>query len=454
MAFGGVDPSVTFNDLPPDIAQMVEQARQRQRLAQTLQQSFLQPHAPQQIGPVAARTNPLTPLLQALGSYVTGKTSATEGENATNALKGYETEVQGERAGVASLPPTEQIAKLMASRYAPNRQFAESLGKEETRKTMQAHTAHEDAVADAQLDISRGKLDVEREQMLTDKDYKAKYIAHLDTSLAEAMRHNKADEAAKIMEVRNHAAQVGIASQMLGVHRYSVGLDPNTGQEPAGFQDRVQRILDYEQPPPGGGMQPNTPRLQAQMDRIYEAAAAQGKSFDPKYFENRNKAELQFLPTAPGGIQLRSFANVDQHLGMLEDLSTAMQNGNVKLLNEAKVAWQKATGSPAPTNLEAVKNLVGGELQKSMQVHGGGEAERKQFLDPIMTANAPAVVAGAIRNYRGVLRVQKDNMVSQARAQGVRDRFLTIPETAHEPAGGAPDPAAIAEEMRRRGLLK
>jgi hypothetical protein len=422
---GGVDPNVTFNGFPPDLQALVDQANLRRQMAQAMQQRFATPQMPVSGGPVASRMSPLEPLLSALGSYMAGKNIKSSTEDIANVGKQYQQQVQGERDSVASLPMAEQITKLLGSMNPANRAYAEGLGQQSQRAASITHMQNEDVNAAAKTDIEKGQLAETTRANLSNESYRTAYLGHLDSQLQEAIRHNKTDEVARLQGLKLEAQKVGISQQELGVKRYGVGLDPTTGQPPD-LSSRIDDILSYKRPPPGGGMQPNSPRLQAQMDQIYEEAARRGQTFNPNQFANKNKATLEFLPTAPGGIQLRSFANVDQHLGMLQDLSDAMHKGDVNLINQARVAWQKATGQPAPTNFDAVKMLVSGELQKSMAVHGGGETERKDFLAPIQTANAPDVVAGAIRNYRGVLKVQKDNLLSQARAQGVPEQYLTV----------------------------
>ena len=66
-----------------------------------------------------------------------------------------------------------------------------------------------------------------------------------------------------------------------------------------------------------------------------------------------------------------------QHLDAFVQLATAMKNNDVKLLNQAKNAWQSQFGVPAPNNIALAGQYVSNELERSSLGQAGTGEERK-----------------------------------------------------------------------------
>src|SRR5579863_7503730 len=108
----------------------------------------------------------------------------------------------------------------------------------------------------------------------------------------------------------------------------------------------------------------------------------------------------------PIGNQVRSLNNVVGHLGLMENLFTALQNGDMQALNKLNAAWQKQFGSPAPTNIQVAANVIGPELTKilSGNASAGTGPEREHFAETAGNlANAPEQTGGAIQTLKGML---------------------------------------------------
>lgn len=108
-------------------------------------------------------------------------------------------------------------------------------------------------------------------------------------------------------------------------------------------------------------------------------------------------AAVQAFSTGKQGDIVRSFNTATEHLDTLKNLAMALQNGDVRAINEAKQAFAKATGSAAPANLEVASQIVGAEVIKAITGTGGGVGERER-ADQLVGSlkNSPDQAMGAI----------------------------------------------------------
>jgi hypothetical protein len=117
------------------------------------------------------------------------------------------------------------------------------------------------------------------------------------------------------------------------------------------------------------------------------------------------------------------------HMDTLEPLIDALGTGDVKALNAAKIAFEKQTGDPAPTNYDALKEYVAGEIAKVVLPGGGGEEERQALGAPLSSSNSPqaiktsvGIIKKALASKTDALRTQWDNGTDGT--QGPFEKFL------------------------------
>jgi hypothetical protein len=82
-------------------------------------------------------------------------------------------------------------------------------------------------------------------------------------------------------------------------------------------------------------------------------------------------------PNSKVGQNIISGDTAIQHLDVFVQLAKAMKNGDVKLLNQAKNAWQTQFGVPAPNNIALAGQYVSNELERSSLGQAGTGEERK-----------------------------------------------------------------------------
>lgn len=91
------------------------------------------------------------------------------------------------------------------------------------------------------------------------------------------------------------------------------------------------------------------------------------------------------------------------HMGALDPLIDALGTGDIRLINQAKLAYQKATGQPAPTNYAAVAEMVTGEVSKAALPGGGSAPEREALGAPFEGANSPTALHSAVNQMKTIL---------------------------------------------------
>lgn len=121
------------------------------------------------------------------------------------------------------------------------------------------------------------------------------------------------------------------------------------------------------------------------------------------------------------------------HMDQLDQAATALQNGNVQLLNKAENFFGTQFGSSATTNFNVVKNFAAGEVAKAVLPGGGGEREREEIADAIKNSNSPEQLHQAIQTWRNLLASKTEALRNQwdvgtNGTQGSFDKFL-MPET-------------------------
>ncbi len=150
-----------------------------------------------------------------------------------------------------------------------------------------------------------------------------------------------------------------------------------------------------------------------------DVARAQGD------FQTAIKAREGF-GTGTQGNTVRSLNVAIDHLGTLRDLAQAMQNRDVRTLNTIKNVFQREFGYAMPTNLEAAKHIVAGEITKVIAGTGGALGDREELAKPIDGANSWDQIAGVIDNvYTPLMAGQMNGLKKQfmSSAKGTEEEF-------------------------------
>ena len=171
----------------------------------------------------------------------------------------------------------------------------------------------------------------------------------------------------------------------------------------------------------------NYPSSFAQSKPYYQQMLAQLYQYNPQASQ-QTAAAVKAFNQGKQGDQTRFLNVAVNHLDTLSGLADALHNNDVKALNTIGNFWQSQTGSPAPTNFETAKQIVGDEVTKAVIGSGGGVADRDKAQAVINAANSPEQLKGAIETYKQLMTGQLGGLKQQyENSTGRKDfeRYLT-----------------------------
>lgn len=249
----------------------------------------------------------------------------------------------------------------------------------------------------------------------------------------ESQRHNRIEEGQGAQKIGLEAATLAETKRF---HDMTAGSNLNPDGTP---NANMQAMVDMV----GQGKVPATEvtgRMQApQKAAFLSALNKQYPDYDYTTVGAKAQAAKSFA-TGPLGNSLRSVSTANAHLDQLGTMVDALNNGDVPLLNKLGNAWATQTGQTAPTNFNAIKNVVGQEVVKAIVAGGGGVGEREEAANAFNAAGSPAQLKGVISHYREVMEAQRQNLLAQRRAAGLPDSTLPNYTGHQEPAPSAPPP--------------
>ena len=144
------------------------------------------------------------------------------------------------------------------------------------------------------------------------------------------------------------------------------------------------------------------------MDQVYEYRVNHGLTPEGQInaqvnLTNEKTTEKAFSPQGKQGQALIALATAGQHLNLMSGLADALQNNDIKAINSLSQTIAAQTGEPAPTNFDAAKRIVAGEIMKTVTSTGGGVEERKSLAADLDRANSPAQLKGVMNTYKDLL---------------------------------------------------
>jgi len=133
-------------------------------------------------------------------------------------------------------------------------------------------------------------------------------------------------------------------------------------------------------------------------------------------------ATIKAFDSGQQGNSVKSFNVGLSHLDTLDELATALQNKDLKVINRIGNAWAAETGQSAPTSFDAARNIVGDEIVKAVTGSAGALGDREAAAATISKINSPQSLKDVIKTYKTL-------MVGQL--TGLKQQFVS--------AGGKPE---------------
>lgn len=255
--------------------------------------------------------------------------------------------------------------------------------------------------------------------------------AHEAAQLGESRRHNQIEEG-----IAQNPFGTGLAGQAMAQGKAG---DDFLSTLPPGVASQIRAVGTYRQPAPAGRTSSTGMKFMSLVNQAYP-------SYDASQYGAKTKARNDFT-TGKNGNTVRSLNVAVQHLDQLGQLSEAMGNGDVQVVNKIGNYLATQTGKPAPSNFNAAKQLVGDEIVKAIVGAGGGVSDREEAAHNISAASSPQQLSGVIKTYQGLLSGQLSGLKQQyEKSTGLGDfEDYLAPETkaklqAHSQGGGASPP--------------
>jgi hypothetical protein len=148
-------------------------------------------------------------------------------------------------------------------------------------------------------------------------------------------------------------------------------------------------------------------------------AVKQGVSLPASIPFQTTKALQKTAIAGKMGETLTAFNIAIKHTDQLLSAATALDNGDLQLANRIGNAWATATGSPAPTEFNGIRNAVAGEIAKAFKGAGASDQEIKQIVDTINQSQSPQQLIGVANQYRTALGSKRD-VLKQQYEQGLQ----------------------------------
>jgi hypothetical protein len=177
-------------------------------------------------------------------------------------------------------------------------------------------------------------------------------------------------------------------------------IDPATARAAAFGANRYVNVLD-----------PSDPEAVTFM-RAADAARTGARSPQSLSYQI-DKAVTKYFTAGPAGTTINYFNTAMDHLNLLKETASALQNGDVQLLNKWGNAYANATGDPAPNNFNTVRSAVAGELSKTFKGTGATDQEVALIESTINNSQSPRQLSGAIDYYLRLMGGKMDALKAQ-----------------------------------------
>lgn len=399
---------------------------------------------------LAAQLMQKTPAVPSMQTSVSGTLPQLPGQTAPQP-QGPQAPLNIEgRAPQPVLSPDEQLMALFSAQGGPQTQaiqramIPQIMGRQEKIWENQQPLA-----VGRQQEIDAQGQQAQQNALFTNKlgptAYQNATLAQQRAQLGETRRHNMSEE-----DVARNPFGTGVASNETG--------DKFLATLPANIAGQVKAIASYRQSPPASRSK--------QSMALMAAVNQYNPTYDQTQYGAKNATRTAFAKGKQGDT-VRSLNVAVEHLEQLSELSKALGNGDLQLANRIGQAWAQQTGSAAPTNFDATKQIVMDEVVKAVVGAGGGVEDRRKAAEAVGRANSPQQLAGAISQMQGLMAGQLHGLKTQySKATGLDDfeDFLSpltkakLENRASAPIGqGAPHtPTAeeAAAELARRKAAK
>lgn len=185
------------------------------------------------------------------------------------------------------------------------------------------------------------------------------------------------------------------------------GIAAGTVASPDSIRETAEQIATYQAAPltnfamarPGGQA------IMAEVRRI-------NPDYQSTYYRQFSNTMSKFGAGTEGN-RVRFLNVAVQHLDVLNEAVNNLGNSDVRVLNSVRQRMKAATGVDAPVTFDAVKSIVGTEIEKAVAGGIGAVADRDRLLEGLSRANSPAQLKGVIAAYKSLMAGQAMGLKAQ-----------------------------------------
>jgi phage host-nuclease inhibitor protein Gam len=365
------------------------------------------------------------------GKFLHGLSVATGGPNRRQfeeeqrgkELAGIETQRLGQEAQQANIEHTQQqIAAGQPVEISPDQ--AQELDAPELAGTMVAPSVL------ATLYKQRG-INAQREaanQLTNQTRRDVANIGAISREKLATLKPEQRDDRAIRLNQKAAQGQPLTQEEQAYLKAYSQYIDQTK------VQPGVQRAIAFGQFRPVQTIDPDTG------DVVYQWSgnAVRSGAATPQSMNFRTATGMaKFMTSGKGGQTITAYNTANDHLELLGKAMDALQNGDVQGLNQLNNAFKQQFGSSAPTNVDAVKAMLAGELANVAKVTGATDPEIEEQKRNINRASSPEQIRGFIDTNHELMD-QKAYELYQQYQQGLQGKpAFDTGLSGHRPANGA-----------------
>lgn len=327
---------------------------------------------------------------------------------------------------------------------------SEGMKNYEEQKKQAAQESYQQGTLKQQGESLYDKAQMERGKMFEDSQHNQASESQAQKTLAETSKYHR-DEIALAREKMDQDSVTMVPDGMGGFLQYNKKdmndfrtiSGPGVAADPAGpdgkpltgqaYIDAVAksnpRMADFAKKIGDGDMQfptayalSKSPALAGALD----AAIKYNPDINGRVFGN-----IQKFDTGPEGKLTRSFNVVANHMAVLEEAANALDNGDMRALNQLKNTWKEQFGSEIPTNVNTAKKLVSAEIVKAI-TGAGGVADRQDVQEAFSNAASGDQWKGSLGIAKHLVSGQLGGLDQQYKAttgqKNYKDKYLS-PET-------------------------
>jgi hypothetical protein len=120
-----------------------------------------------------------------------------------------------------------------------------------------------------------------------------------------------------------------------------------------------------------------------------------------------------YMTSGKGGVTLTAYRTAYDHLDLLQKAVDALQNGDMQTLNSMNNFFKEQFGQPAPTNFDAIKTMLAGEVANVAKATGATDQEIEATRKEFVRNASPAQFAGVIQSNQDLLDQKAQEMLKQ-----------------------------------------